>query len=139
MGQLLDISGLPYGRLIAIDRCTDSAGQQGTVWNCKCFCGRWAKVRLKDLTNGNTTSCGCLRGEVGKTYGIAGRLLASARKITVGDVTDTVKGWSARTGLSVHTIHQRVRQDWPVDLLLSAAAPGVALSKRAAASPPTPT
>jgi hypothetical protein len=127
MSPPLDISGLPYGRLTAMSRC-DSAGRQGSVWDCKCSCGRWAKVRLKDLTNGNTASCGCLRGEVARTYGAPASKVVrvdNARKITFDGVTDTLSGWSRRLGISMGCINWRRRHGWPEWTLLMR--PGVKL------------
>lgn len=56
--ELTDISGQRFGRLTAISP-TRSNGV--TFWNCKCDCGNTVVVRLNNLRQGLTQSCGCLR------------------------------------------------------------------------------
>lgn len=41
------------------------------------------------------------------------------RKLTLGDMTDTVVGWSERTGLSILTIRGRLRAGWPIERILT--------------------
>lgn len=36
------------------------------VWICECSCGNETKARQSDLRSGNTSSCGCLRLELGR-------------------------------------------------------------------------
>lgn len=59
--QLIDISGLRFGRLIVKDRCE----KQGKVvyWNCLCDCGKTVEVSSQNLRYGQTQSCGCLQRE----------------------------------------------------------------------------
>lgn len=50
-----------FGRLLAVrvvGRC-----ERGCKWLCQCDCGRYSEVKASNLKNGNTKSCGCLRGE----------------------------------------------------------------------------
>lgn len=44
-----------------------------TTWLCKCKCGNYIKVTQKDLTTGNTKSCGCYSKENPnkKTHGLS--------------------------------------------------------------------
>jgi hypothetical protein len=58
----LQITGRRFERLIVLkfaemrDRCS--------YWLCECDCGRTVTVKGKNLINGDTRSCGCLRYEV---------------------------------------------------------------------------
>jgi hypothetical protein len=55
-----DISGLRFGRLVAISRSQEHPRK----WNVRCDCGRETAVRRYSLLSGDTSSCGCLRSEV---------------------------------------------------------------------------
>lgn len=39
------------------------------VWECRCVCGKLARVRGSDLRRGLQTSCGCMKGS-NKTHGM---------------------------------------------------------------------
>jgi len=63
MSRLIDLTGQKFGRLVVIERAENSAG--GRVrWLCKCDCGKQILVCGKELRNGDTKSCGCLKQEV---------------------------------------------------------------------------
>ena len=57
---LIDISGQPFGRLVAIHR--DGPGK----WLCHCACGNQTSVRSNALKAGTVRSCGCLRSEMAR-------------------------------------------------------------------------
>jgi hypothetical protein len=59
----MDIKGRVYGRLTAQHEASTPITGQGSKWECSCICGGSVRVRTKDLNNGNTTSCGCLKRE----------------------------------------------------------------------------
>jgi hypothetical protein len=52
----------------------DKSGKRRRMLLCACDCGREKEVRMEDVVNGRTTSCGCSRGSHGKSntreYGI---------------------------------------------------------------------
>lgn len=56
----LDIAGHRFGALVAIGPVTRTV--QGWTWAFLCDCGMVTLARRKDVTNGNTASCGCLQG-----------------------------------------------------------------------------
>lgn len=68
----LDISNQKFGRLTAIEP-VESDVPGGVTWRCICDCGKETYVKVKDLRNGGTKSCGCLRdekiAEVNKSHG----------------------------------------------------------------------
>lgn len=58
--------GKTFGRLTVIEYA-GAKKQKGSVrrlWTCKCSCGNKVVVDTKNLTTGNTRSCGCLAKEV---------------------------------------------------------------------------
>lgn len=69
----IDLSGIRFGRLVAIKRVGVSAGK--TMWACICDCGATKNCRGTHLTGGKTRSCGCLeRDELSarsKTHGMS--------------------------------------------------------------------
>lgn len=52
-----DITGQRFGRLTVIKRAGSDSNR--SVWFCKCDCGKVIKVKLRDLVQGDTKSCGC--------------------------------------------------------------------------------
>lgn len=60
MPRLNDLTGRRFGKLTAIERFgTDSNGS--AVWKCLCDCGNSKSVSSRELTRGDTKSCGCAR------------------------------------------------------------------------------
>jgi hypothetical protein len=66
-GHFRQLAGIKFGRLLAIERHHDK-------WLCRCDCGNETMVKVKQLKNGNTKSCGCLyretRGVAQRTHGL---------------------------------------------------------------------
>jgi len=58
----LDLSGKKFGRLTALE----IAGQRRRymLWLCLCECGKKKAITVRDLTTGETVSCGCAIGRV---------------------------------------------------------------------------
>ena len=69
----MDLTDLPFGRLIALER-GPNRGQQ-TQWWCQCVCGNRCLVSVGNLRSGMTQSCGCLVkehiGQVRRTHGLS--------------------------------------------------------------------
>lgn len=62
MPKFKDITGLRFGRLVAIERFgSDRLGQ--SLWLCRCDCGRSKTTRAGGLNYGHVRSCGCVRQE----------------------------------------------------------------------------
>ena len=61
MTRLVDITGMRFGRLIAVEQAPTKGGQ--TRWICKCDCGSTKEIRSAHLREGLTKSCGCLENE----------------------------------------------------------------------------
>lgn len=56
-----DLVGKTYGRLTFIEPVRKTP--QGSVWVCRCSCGKTKEVSQSSVRSGNTRSCGCLRRE----------------------------------------------------------------------------
>ena len=69
-----NLVGQTFGRLTVIERVENNKDGQA-MWKCVCGCGKEVVVSGKNLKNGNTKSCGCLKKEhryddiSGKRYG----------------------------------------------------------------------
>ena len=63
-GNLIDMVGKRFGRLIVIKRIYPNTKNREKRWLCKCDCGDEKIVRGWSLRNGDTQSCGCLQKEV---------------------------------------------------------------------------
>lgn len=66
--NLIDLKGQRFGRLTVIRKdkpyiAPDGDGHQ-TKWVCRCDCGNEVSVVSKNLRQGSTKSCGCLRKEL---------------------------------------------------------------------------
>ena len=58
IGKFIDLAGNKYGRLTAIRRIGTKRGSP--LWECICECNNYVNVTSRELTSGNTKSCGCL-------------------------------------------------------------------------------
>ena len=63
MSRPLDLTGQRFGRLVAIERATNSKSGKAK-WLCKCDCGNETMVFSTSLVRGLSRSCGCLNREV---------------------------------------------------------------------------
>lgn len=59
-GKMIDISGMRFGRLVAMFPVMSNNKKQ---WLCQCDCGNEVSVTYNSLTTGNAKSCGCLQKE----------------------------------------------------------------------------
>ena len=76
MGVSKDITGIRFGRLIAIEDRGDRGKKGQQIWTCRCDCGNETKVFKQNLIKGQTQSCGCLHKETikaKKAMNITGR------------------------------------------------------------------
>lgn len=58
-----DITGKRFGKLVA---CYPIPKGKSLYWHCICDCGNKTTVDGRHLKNGHTSSCGCLRVELGE-------------------------------------------------------------------------
>lgn len=66
MTRLMNRSGKMFGQLKALYRGPDyktPRGKSYTRWVCQCRCGVKTLVQTENLTTGNSTTCGCHRGD----------------------------------------------------------------------------
>jgi len=61
MNNIIDLTNIRFGNLIAIERTEIPAGKRkGFYWLCKCDCGNEKIANGVELRSGHTKSCGCL-------------------------------------------------------------------------------
>ena len=60
-----DLTGLRFGELVAIEYLPlrNKNGKRISKWKCKCDCGNVKEVTATHLTQGETTSCGCVHSK----------------------------------------------------------------------------
>ena len=59
----LNLIGQRFGRLEIIEAAPNKANKR-TAWLCQCDCGNQKIIGTKELQNGDTKSCGCLKDDV---------------------------------------------------------------------------
>lgn len=64
MGFKRDLSGMRFGRLVAIADSGKRTEQGCVIWLCKCDCGNMTNASTSELSVGHKSSCGCLRGGI---------------------------------------------------------------------------
>ena len=69
MLRAINLIGLTFGRLTVISRLPSVGG--ATMWRCRCECGEMRSVVGKNMRNGVTRSCGCLKSEISRQRAVA--------------------------------------------------------------------
>ena len=69
-----DLTGMRFGRLVAVEPTGQRGRNGGTVWRCACDCGNETLAVSTQLTQGYKKSCGCwgrpaLKEYVGQRFG----------------------------------------------------------------------
>ena len=73
MGQIIDLSGLRYGKLVVMS-IAGKDKYRNTMFLCKCDCGNYKIINGCSLRKGLTKSCGCIQKEiVSKMFTIHGQ------------------------------------------------------------------
>ena len=55
-----DLTGKTFGKLIVLNRDPSAEKNKGSMWKCRCDCGKTKVVRGTSLTQGHVNSCGCM-------------------------------------------------------------------------------
>ena len=63
--SITQMSGLRFGRLIVLERASNSAAGSAR-WLCRCDCGGWKTTTGTLLRAGQTRSCGCLQAQAAR-------------------------------------------------------------------------
>lgn len=88
----VDVTGKRFGRLVAL-RSTDVSKSGGYLWECRCDCGKIAKVGVGYLNFGKTKSCGCLHDEMARDFCISKRKSGAAlRRLFENYKSNAAKG-----------------------------------------------
>lgn len=59
-GNVKNLINKRFGNLIVLQKTNKTRGRS-VIWKCKCDCGKECYVCSKELLNGDTQSCGCLK------------------------------------------------------------------------------
>ena len=62
----IDIAGMRFGMLVAIEPLEYRNENGGVLWRCKCDCGGEGIFPAGQLRNGSNKSCGCLSRNRGR-------------------------------------------------------------------------
>lgn len=62
MPLVQDVTGQKFGMLTVLEFVRRNAKREA-IWKCLCSCGGVTEVRLANLRNGHSRSCGCLKGK----------------------------------------------------------------------------
>ncbi len=68
MGNLIDVKGQRFGRLIVIEKAEKTDVGKNAFWLCKCDCGNEKIIGSRNLRSGDSQSCGCLHRDVHTTH-----------------------------------------------------------------------
>jgi len=69
----VDMTGIRYGRLVAISPAGPSGGRGGVPWIFRCDCGTTKTINGYRVRVGESTSCGCFRRDAGALRGASSR------------------------------------------------------------------
>lgn len=58
--------GQRFGKLVVTKKTDERTSKRYIVWECRCDCGNICRVDTHCLKQGNTMSCGCLKGSQGE-------------------------------------------------------------------------
>lgn len=90
--RALDLTGLRFGRLVAL--CRVESSMSGVPWLCVCDCGTEVTTSSRHLRKGDTRSCGCL---------------ALENSIAMGHANGPVNGRASRRAVVTYlSAHERV-------------------------------
>jgi hypothetical protein len=88
------LPGEKYGRLTVI-REGKLDKRHNRTYLCKCDCGVYKEFELKNLRNGNSQSCGCMKGRAPRIYIAKGTRFG--RLVVLGEAPGVYSGsWAKR-------------------------------------------
>lgn len=90
MPAFVDLKGLKFDRLLAIERLPRLKRRGNVVWKCFCDCGNYVNVSSGHLRSSHTKSCGCLSSETAKLKWTKHGFKRSPKH---GGCTTTYKSW----------------------------------------------
>lgn len=71
MGAFNSLVGSRFGKLLVIERMPNEKGN--TIYHCECECGVSKNILAKNLVNGRTKSCGCIRNMESHGFASSGK------------------------------------------------------------------
>lgn len=95
-----------YGNLEVIK--FDHKDKKGNLYfSCKCKCGKHIVARSSNLLNGNTTSCGCLRGKHNKMERSSGFKVSKCENSNNTTELSKTRGEFVKVGSNINLDHTR--------------------------------
>lgn len=96
MGAFINLAGRVFGELTVVERAASRNGN--TYYVCTCTCGSVKAVLAKNLQNGRTKTCGCIRGteQHGYRYTSTYRSWISMRQRCLNPKATGYKNWGGR-------------------------------------------
>src|SRR5437870_7064972 len=76
--NFINLTGERFGRWFVLE--LHHCSLAGAYWLCRCDCGTIKSVRVTELRNGTSQSCGCLRRELKTKHGQSGTTTHYATK-----------------------------------------------------------
>jgi hypothetical protein len=95
MTKLKDLSGQRFGRLLVIERDSEGTRWGSARWRCQCDCGVLLTVGSSLLLQGTTSSCGCLRRELGVRMGRSSKKHGESSNNEGVATTPEYRAWDA--------------------------------------------
>lgn len=86
MGNLIDLTGRRFGRLIVIERAPHKTGKK-PFWLCRCDCGNEKVIMGRSLIAGVSKSCGCYQRKL-----LSERSLIHGHAVH-GNISSEYKSW----------------------------------------------
>ena len=100
MGAFINLVGRKFGELTVLDRAPRK--NKNTYYKCECSCGVVKTILAKNLVNGRTKTCGCVRGL--EKHGLSGsstyRSWISMRQRCLNPNATGYERWGGR-GISI--------------------------------------
>lgn len=85
----LELEGLVFGRLLVLANVGHRSKTGTRMYPCLCECGKEKVIRVADLRNGKTRSCGCLKKDLRKKHNPGFKHGHSAK----GNFSATYRSW----------------------------------------------
>lgn len=111
-GRQVDLTGMRFGKLTAMEPTDERGRCGGTIWKCRCDCGNDVYADITQLRQGNKKSCGCWSQPQLKAY--IGKRFAHLVVIEYAGKRDGMHRWKCKCDCGNETIvdQSKLRSGW---------------------------